>query len=907
MSKKDQDRKQEIVVAGDVCLDVLTAPISAQRKNEDACENWRLSGGNRTFHLPGGAMLLARFLACASGQTVVGPVFRRPAALAATPGDSAPLPDSLLERLTPHDTVHSLLALSSETVGKGKAEHQEWRVSKTLGYAGPAEGNARALLELPGDRPDMDLVVLDDTGNGFRLDQAGWPQALGKGRRPACIVHKLHRPLPGSAGPAGGTGGNPLWDTIQTNHPERAVVIVDMNDLRGEGAAVSRGLSWEKTALELLWQLRGDARFAALRDCRHLVVRMGIDGALCYHNFGLDRFPEVRLVYDPKGVEDGFLSERKAGMVGLGSAFAAWLAAGVFAKGLAMWSQKGEQPEKQQIETLANAVQLGLAASRRLYQAGFGSALPPAYPGCDSFAQLEGDAKRFAVVSVPVFAHASKPDPQGWTLLDAALPRGSKLESVSEKILRQDKVKELDAVPLGVFKKLRTYDRYEIEAYRSICSIMREYLQNPAPKRPLSIAVFGPPGSGKSFGVQQVAEYIKGDVEIDMLPAFNLSQFHGVEELTAAFHIVRDSSVKKRVPLVFFDEFDAALGTDPLGWLKHFLAPMQDGVFMDHGVMHPIGKAIFIFAGGIFSRFEDFAIGPDAPRREGSLSFPEFKKVKGPDFVSRLRARLDIIGVEHAGLPNAATLLRRASILRFQFKEKAPEAFDSGGELQIDDGLARALLQVPKYHHGVRSMEAILDMSRLSGCKRLGPACLPPPAQMALHVDAEQFTRLVFSPASFSAADLELIARSVHAEFIAQRKADGTYDSENSTHKPWKELAEEDRESNRDQARMMPIRLRTLGRFMRKTPDAAPVQPVELPAEQVEILARQEHERWMSEKLRNGWIYGVPLNDEDKKRRKVHACLLPWDAPQLEAEKRKDRSAMQAIPRCLAAAGYEIA
>ena len=902
MTKNQQGRQGGIVVAGDVCLDVLTAPINAQRKKGDPCENWRLSGGNRTFHLPGGAMLLTRFVACATGQTVAGPVFRSPPALISAAGDSSPLPDSLLERLTPQDMVHSLLALCSEAVGKGKDEHQEWRVSKTLGYAGPDEGDPRSLLELPGDRPDMDLVVLDDTGNGFRQNKAGWPQSLGAGRQPSCIVHKLHRPLPSSAGPADGTCGNPLWDTIQTNHKDRAIVIVDINDLRGEGAAVSRGLSWEKTALELLWHLRGDTRFAALRDCRHLVVRFGLDGALCYHNFGLDRFPEVRLIYAPKGVEDSFLGERKAGMVGLGSSFAAWLAADLLSKGLGVWP-KEENAREEQVNMLSAAVRVGLAAARRLYQTGFGSALPPAYPGCECFTKLEEDAERFANVSVPIFAQAGEPDPQGWTLLDAALPPGSKLESVSEKILRQDKVRELDTVPLGVFKKLRTYDRYEIEAYRSICTIMREYLENPAPKRPLSIAVFGPPGSGKSFGVQQVAEYIKGDVEIDMLPAFNLSQFRSVDELTSAFHIVRDSSVKKRVPLVFFDEFDAAMGAEKLFWLKHFLAPMQDGVFMDHGVMHPIGKAIFIFAGGIFSRFEDFAVGPDAPKREGAFTFQEFKNVKGPDFVSRLRARLDIIGVEHSGLPSAAALLRRASILRFQLKEKAPEAFDSGGELQIDDGLARALLQVPKYHHGVRSMEAILDMSRLSGCKRLGPACLPPPAQMALHVDADQFNRLVFSPATFDLADLDKIARAIHEDYLAQRKKDGTYKPDKKSHQVWDKLIDKYVESNRDQARMIPIRLRTVSLCIRK-PTQAPPTITNLTDDQVELLARQEHERWLSEALRDGGTYGPTLNDDLR----IHPCLIPWSDSRLsEAEKDKDRHTIRKIPEFLATAGYEIA
>jgi exodeoxyribonuclease-5 len=38
--------------------------------------------------------------------------------------------------------------------------------------------------------------------------------------------------------------------------------------------------------------------------------------------------------------------------------------------------------------------------------------------------------------------------------------------------------------------------------------------------------------------------------------------------------------------LVFWDEFDSALDNQPLAWLRHFLAPMQDGAFQEGQIVH---------------------------------------------------------------------------------------------------------------------------------------------------------------------------------------------------------------------------------------------------------------------------------------------------------------------------------
>jgi hypothetical protein len=54
-------RKPDIIVAGDVCLDVVGVPIP-EKADESSQESWRLTGETRTHFLPGGAMLLAEFI-----------------------------------------------------------------------------------------------------------------------------------------------------------------------------------------------------------------------------------------------------------------------------------------------------------------------------------------------------------------------------------------------------------------------------------------------------------------------------------------------------------------------------------------------------------------------------------------------------------------------------------------------------------------------------------------------------------------------------------------------------------------------------------------------------------------------------------------------------------------------------
>jgi hypothetical protein len=253
-------------------------------------------------------------------------------------------------------------------------------------------------------------------------------------------------------------------------------------------------------------------------------------------------------------------------------------------------------------------------------------------------------------------------------------------------------------------------DPREIETYRHVAGLIGEYVRRKT-TRPLSIAVFGPAGSGKSFGISTVAETVGLPQKLE----FNLSQWDSTEYLVTSFHKVREVSVRGEIPLVFFDEFDSSRDSQPLAWLKYFLAPMQDGKFRDGDSEYSLGKSVFVFAGSTSDTFQEF--------QEKSK---DITKAKVPDFLSRLRGHVDVLGPSRKNKEDELYILRRALVLRSLLQKRAPGIFVG------EDVLDRLLNW--EYQHGSRSMEAVLDMSRIAGKPSFGLADLPPDEQLALHI-----------------------------------------------------------------------------------------------------------------------------------------------------------------------------
>ncbi|MBI5249106.1 MAG: toll/interleukin-1 receptor domain-containing protein [Desulfomonile tiedjei] len=294
------------------------------------------------------------------------------------------------------------------------------------------------------------------------------------------------------------------------------------------------------------------------------------------------------------------------------------------------------------------------------------------------------------------------------------------------------------------FGDMDVADPKEIDGYIEIRDIVIEYLKR-SQRVPLSVAVFGPPNTGQLFCVQQVTlSAILVDYETCV---FDLSNFRDLEEFTKALHQVREIGISGKIPLVFWEGFDA----NHFRWLEFFIPIMSSGSFVDNLKKYQIGNSIFAFISTKFSRFKSFT---EAPLDDYVSAFDDHK---GPDFVSCLRGYLNLIGL-NPSIPEGELssnqsvsndtyfVIRRSVWLRHILHRRTPDLFrEIEGKLVIDiaPGVLNAFFRIQHYKHGLRSMEAIVDMSKLAGKNAYESQSLPSKHQLDLQVDAEEFLSLV--------------------------------------------------------------------------------------------------------------------------------------------------------------------
>lgn len=140
---------------------------------------------------------------------------------------------------------------------------------------------------------------------------------------------------------------------------------------------------------------------------------------------------------------------------------------------------------------------------------------------------------------------------------------------------------------------------------------------------------------------------------------------------------------------------------------------------------------------------------------------------------------------------------------------------------------------------------------------------------------------------------VEPIAQAIHERWRSEQSDAG------NPAPSWTELDESRKESSRDQARNIVVKLRMVGC------DAAPLcdpdaQDFTFTEEEVERLGAAEHARWMRERIADGWTAGV----KDVERKTTPYLVAFEELPADIAE--YDRMFVREIPQLLFSIGLQI-
>jgi len=805
-----------------------------------------------------------------------------------------------------------------------KSRKQVWRIRQLLGCQPPEEGPEPQ--PPPTNAPaDPDLVVLDDLNLGFRNAAERWPAAIREGGAPRAIILKTGTPL----------AQGPLWNHLISHHADRLTVVLNVDALRVRRAMIPRALSWDRSIEEIVQEFEDGPSAFDLARSRRVVVQFGFEGAACFTRLPLRNRPSKvgeaspallsqarleRFIYHPEYLEGGWEAKRPGHTFGSASILTAALA------------RHELDPETYPLFIAAGRA---LAAMAVNHECGFGpkdkfgpeaatkrireTLHPPADRGEPATAYfstidhelLDGlsDAGRSSArrTSEAAAAPAYRSD----LLQDLTGPSLDYVAAKAVDVVRRGPAAALQAAPKAVYGKFFTVDRQEIERVNAVRNLIVTYQNNVEDRRPLSLAVFGPPGSGKSFAIKQLVAELFGDDKGSY--EFNLSQMEGPRGLHLALQQVRDAAIRGRIPLVFWDEFD----TGELRWLKDFLAPMQDAQFTADGVIYPLGKAIFVFAGGTCPCFEAF----DRTRVGGAVE-EAFRAVKGPDFVSRLRGFVNIKGpnpisavclaaggrAESRPEDDPAFLIRRAIILRSTLDRFYPQLIDPDTkEAAISGSVLRAFLTVKEFLHGARSLESVAHMSNLNGARFFGVAELPPPDLLNLHV-TKDFQEIV-ARAQLEAPIFEALAEACHEAYIKMKSAAGwrygsPRDDRAKLHPwlvPYDQLPEAVKEMNRGTARLTLAKLADLGYVIHRLrpADAAAATPYRFNADEKKMLVCLEHDIWLRDKMLRGYAWAPETCEPLRLHRDIAAFR---DVPDEDQE--LDRVITETIPVVLHKHGF---
>jgi hypothetical protein len=160
---------------------------------------------------------------------------------------------------------------------------------------------------------------------------------------------------------------------------------------------------------------------------------------------------------------------------------------------------------------------------------------------------------------------------------------------------------------------------------------------------------------------------------------------------------------------------------------------------------------------------------------------------------------------------------------------------------------------------------------------------------------------LVCRPDVLLAGQNEVLARAIHADYVSKRRLDGETAETNPSMVDWWQLSESLKESNRAQAADIATKLEAIGCDIVPMTDWD-LEPMAFTANEVELLARLEHDRWRKEREAGGWRLAA-TKDEN---RKESPSLVSFDDLAGDV-KEIDREVVRAVPAFLAEVDFAVA
>ena len=704
-------------------------------------------------------------------------------------------------------------------------------------------------------------------GSGEALDNVEPALDFLQRVQPQYIIHHMGRPL----------ASGRLWDAIRNGprtregvlEPDHLAVIIDAEDLRAEGISLSRSLSWEQTTEDFVRHLGSNGRLDTLVTCPNLIVRFGNQGII--HHRGRDA-TDPKLYFHPREVE----RNNSAGghMIGLTESFTAGLALG--------------------FPNTDEGIRLGISAARDMDLNGFVTTADdsaPNYPIKQIIEQLTVE-KKFSSVSIPSGRISSG---DSWKIFDEVT--GDPAE-VARQIVTFGAEKTLVRCPAQRFGDLLSVERSEQESLRAVVDAVQERL-NFETAQPTSIGILGPPGSGKKFVASNLAKHFAQNANVKQL-TFN-GRLLRLEDLVALCHTIRDNTASGLLTVVCFENFESIL--EPRNeLLNDFLVMMRDGHFTDRGHVRSLGHPLLFFL-----------VNQEPPSFQTMDSTPtptvadsrERRTIDESQLLDSVHGVIRILGPNQTGQSDKMFSVRRALMLRQMLKTKFPH-LEVNGCIKIDDAVLHALLLVPSYKHGLRSLDKILSTSRLSHKTKFDVSALPPEEQIQLHVDGRIFMSFLRSPKLAP----QLRERLAQGLFVAYKKKrvemartpaeKAELESDPSMY-DWDELSPELKESTRSQADDIPRKLRSVNCFMLDQDRKEPLIHVpEFTVEELDMLSEMEHERFNAERLQRQWRTGPRSSGK-----RTTPFLVPW-RDLTQDWKDVDRVMVECVPKVLATAGWKI-